>query len=259
MLAPIGKFPGPHLARFQRHDAGVGTGRVERLARPGQFDLLEPVRDQDRDFFRQEVYRSSTAPEFVIIHSPDGAAGWRAPSVICGRNASGPLMSRGTWKSRAAPRAAVTLREAGAVAVVGARPAPAAFSRLRPWRRTGRSPRRRPGRRAPWLLAVAAAPVGGGARDGRDVERVAGDAAPDPGRRVVRGQDADAGCDLAHAVGARSGSRCPSMPSARPDARGAATSAKPSAMENRPSPRASVSVGGIRPGRDGASFGFRSA
>src|SRR4051812_29674825 len=51
-----GKFPGPYLARLQRHDAGVGAGRVERLARPGQFDLLEPVRDQDRDLFPGERF-----------------------------------------------------------------------------------------------------------------------------------------------------------------------------------------------------------
>src|SRR3954452_12381615 len=129
LLAPLGELPGAHIARFQRENAGIGAGRVERLARPGQFDLLEPVCDQDRDLFSIKRF---------IAHSSRPRSGchpfprWRGRMARAFRRLRSqrlrpPDVARGLEVARRAAGGLRPLRETAAIAVVGARPASAAF------------------------------------------------------------------------------------------------------------------------------------
>src|SRR4051812_16430481 len=97
-----------------------------------------------------------------------------------------PHVARGLEVARRAACGERSLREPTAVAVIGARGAAAAFfpAEAESAEQIDRRDRGQ-GAERPGLFAIAAAPVGGGEGDGSDVERIAGNPAPDPRRRVM--------------------------------------------------------------------------
>jgi hypothetical protein len=80
-LAPIGEVTAAHFVIPGGHNMRVGASLIERLARLGEFDLFEAVRDENGDFHALQSFAghdwnlsldgySPAAQSFLILGRP---------------------------------------------------------------------------------------------------------------------------------------------------------------------------------------------